>query len=69
MEGWKVIKLLTVSWENFSGQKCTFPGPSPAPGMGGGGGRKEFHEVAFDLTLFDLFPGDLQEFSLSSVEI
>lgn len=45
-----------------------FPGPNPGPGIGGGGGRKQSHGVAFDLMLFDLFPGDLEEFSLSSVE-
>lgn len=46
-----------------------FLGPRPAPGIGGGGGRKEFHGAAFDLMLFGLFPGDLEELSLSSVEI
>lgn len=45
-----------------------FPGPNPDPGIGGGGGRKQSHGVAFDLMLFGLFPGDLEEFSLSSVE-
>lgn len=54
---------------NFFCAEVTFPGPSPDPGIGGGGGRKEFHGAAFDLMLFGLFPGDLEEVSLSSVEI
>ena len=61
--------ILTISWKTFSGQKFTFPGPRPDPGIWGGGGRKEFHGAAFDLMLFGLFTGDLEEFSLSSVEI
>lgn len=46
-----------------------FPGPRPDPGIWGGGGRKEVHGAALDLVLFGLFRGDLEEFSLSSVEI
>lgn len=46
-----------------------FPGPHPDPGMGGGGVRKEFHGATFDLILFGLFPEDLEELLLSSVEI
>lgn len=46
-----------------------FPGPNPDPCMWSGGGRKEFHGAAFELMLFGLLPGDLEEFSLSSVEI
>lgn len=54
---------------NFFCAEITFPGPSPDPGMGGGGGRKEFHGATFDLILFGLFPEDLEELLLSSVEI
>lgn len=69
MQGLKVPILLTTSWETFPGLKFTFPGPRPDLGIWGGGGRKEFHGAALDLMLFGLFRGDLEEFSLSSVEI
>lgn len=45
-----------------------FPDPNPEPGTAGGGGKKEFQGVALGLMLFGLLPGDLAEFSLSSVE-
>ena len=69
MQGLKVPILLTTSWETLSGLKFTFPGPRPDLGIWGGGGRKEFRGAALDLMLFGLFRGDLEEFSLSSVEI
>lgn len=61
--------IIIIFPETFSGQKYTFPGPNPDPCMWSGGGRKEFHGAAFELMLFGLLPGDLEEFSLSSVEI